>query len=449
MLISQEYHPYIYNLLLKQFCSFSVVYSPFFLLPLEHYLLHLLLITVIITLPPSSSRKYILFPISGLHLFKSPLCFVPLNSDPLTKLAHSFVISQLFNVTFNLLCSEEYVELTDYRLKYAKSDSNNMNEYDIDRFKHLSLDKFKWSFQRCFTNMRGVGWNFQMRSVVSRPSKTVNKWKFIVSKCFFLEIVLKFLLYDFALLILNLLRLENNTFSNQYISTLHSIITYSPIIRLLSKHLASVLVIYYGLNSLYWITAIFSLTLDLSNTEDWPEMFNFGSNGFSMSKFWSFWWHQYITRDAYLISKRFVDLLKLNKDSYFRRYLIILLTFLVCGYLHAYASISLDWNINIFNPNVPSFVPQDSIFNKCFYSLFLFVYSAHIVFLEVIVDKVLFYRLSFLNNSNLKFLWAIVGCMWMILIQAWPVVMYVEELEMGGLYFPLYHYPFTLSALIN
>lgn len=449
MLIPQEYHPYIYDLFLKQVCRKSILQSPLFLLPLEHFLLQFLLLTVIITFPPSYLRRWIFFPLSVLHLIKSPLCYIPLNSDPLTKLSQALVLSQLFNMTFNLLCSEKYIEFTDYRLKKVKLDSHNVNDYDAERFNHLSFSKFKWSLCRCFANIRGVGWNFQVKSVVNVPSKKHNRWTFIFFKCFLYELLFKFLFYDFSLFILNLLKFEDSKFSNYYISLIYSLVTYSSTIRLLCKHLAATINIYYGLNSAYWCLAALSMSFGLTNVDDWPNMFNFGLNGFSMKDFWSFWWHQYITRDSYLISKRLVGLLKLNKDSYLKRYFNVITTFLICGCLHAFASISLDWNINEFNPNVPSFIPEKSIFNKCFYSLFLFIYSAHIVILEDIMNELYISRLTFLKKGNWKLLSKIVGCTWIIVVQAWPVVMYIEELEMGGLYFPLYHYPFTLSVFIN
>lgn len=388
------------------------------------------------------------------HLFLSPLAHLPKGCDPLTKLLHPLVLGQAFFVTLNLLMT--FPEYTDYRLQFESKDPN-VESHDIARFQPYTMDKLKWAFQRCFLNMRGIGWNYQYSKISSRPDKGTNKWKFIIVKCILYESLLKFLYYDIAVFFWTLTnRVDVEAIDNPFVLFLHTVTCTYPIVELFAMCLSATVILYYSLNNCYWITAAVSLIGGFSSVEDWPDMFQLGKGGTSMRAFWSIWWHQYISRDAYFIARRIVYRLQVNKTL--RRYLIILFTFFIAGLIHAAATQSLYWSGQNLDANVSRYITNDRVvhryyvffkfdISRCFHSMFLFIYSAHIVMLEVFLETQVLARFGVFRQQKLNILFKVLGILWMIGIQSWPMVMYVKELEAAGFHFPQYHHSYFLSML--
>lgn len=445
MLIPKEFHPWIYNNFLHDLYDESVMRCPLFLLPFEHYLIHFALLSLVHLGPPTILRKIFWLPLFILHLFYSPLSNLPIDSDPLTNLLNSMVTLQTLNMTITLLLS--YPEETDYRIKYLHHEKGI---HDPARFQPYTYAKLKWAFERCFVNMRGVGWSFQMPHVITRPNNGVNKWSFIIFKCIIYEIIFKFFIfYDFGLFIYRLSQVTNPyNLSNILVQYLYFSITKYSFIHLLISAMAATSIIYFGLNAAYWQIASISLSCGFSNVEDWPDMFQLGSNGFSMQTFWSIWWHQYITRDAYIISKWITNIIGLKSKSFIRRYLIVSFTFLICGYLHAVPSLSLNWGPDEYNHLVPDWVPHKIVLpwfstaihiNRCYYSFFLFIYSANVLIFENVLKESVFAKLSILKNPKFNFFYSILAAFSMLAIQAWPIIMYIKELDAAGMKFAMYH----------
>jgi hypothetical protein len=460
MLFPEHIHPWIYDNVLKFTCDKTVMNSPLFFLPLEHYLIHFVLLSLVHVAPPSVIRTLVAYPFLLYHLYWSPLADISKNADSST-FCHSLITTQIAAMTTTIFLSPP--ESTGYRLKYKSGvEGCTDDDHDVARFQPYTWNKFLWAFERCFLNMRGVGWNFQMKSVTERPRKGNNVFHFIVSKCIFQEIFLKYWAYDISLFIYDVLMLTPSDVAKQssFVVLLSDIMNHHWILRLLIQSLSAITIIYYGLNLVYWCGAILSLMVGFSQVEDWPDMFQLGKGGFSMCAFWSTWWHQYLSRDAYILSKTIVDGLDISKRL--RRYLLVLGTFMLCGFIHAIASLSLPWDGNThYNPYVPKWVPNELYLdildreispNRCFYSMYLFFHAAHVMFVELAFQKYVLSPLLKHLPLHTRF-WTItfriLASLWMLSAHAWPVLMYIQELHHGGFDFPHYMDVFTFTKLIH
>lgn len=383
---------YLYDNGLKFIFNEKIIHSPVFTLPLEHYFLHYLIVSFIIYLP-SKPRKYVYTPIAILHLIYSPINKIVNRADQLSILMQNFVLTQLFNMTINLLMFEE-IEKTDFK-----------------KDRKIEDGKLYWAFDRCSVNLRGIGWNFQMKNV---PEASNDGFiKFVILKIMFYEIGFKYILYEIAGYIY-----EHNGLGMGKISMMLSV----------------VMQIYFGFNLMYWIACVSSVSFGFSNVKDWPDMFQmFKGDKWSMQVFWSIWWHQYLSRDSYLLSKRIFGNIR-NKNL--RRMMLIMGTFIICGIIHAIGSLNLDWDGGKkYNDDVPNFIPLELNIlniiklspNRCFYSMLLFIWSGIIVLIEGLIKRFI----GEFNNKPLSILW-------MIIVQCYPVLMYIGELKAGGLEFPKY-----------
>lgn len=173
-----------------------------------------------------------------------------------------------------------------------------------------------------------------------------------------------------------------------------------------------------------------------------------------MRRFWSIWWHQYITRDNHLWSKWLVIKSGIKRRSWLGRRLVILGTFFMGGLLHVYASSKLNWDNNEWNHDIPQWVPPNiEIFGvkfwtgRWFFAMAMFLWSAMVVIIEDDLVNLLM-KFTFLKNlSNIWFIEYLVGFSWMVLTQSWIVNKYTEELEAPGKLFQVYH-KFSLANLI-
>ena len=432
MIIPHEIQIWLYKNGLSYVFNESILNSPLVFSPIEHYVLHFLVLTLIHVLPNTNYRLIFGLLVSVLHLFYSPFNYLPPGCDNLTVLLHYIAILQLLNYTLNLFFSVP--DKTDYRLAQYKINEKGELLYDPARYRPLTRQKLHWAFHRCFGNFRGVGWNFEVSQIRRRPRKE-NVFRFILLKCILYECLLKFIFYDLAnfALILCDLNKELGPLASSTITKIYNLIHHNSFALLLLTTLSSSYCVYYGLNLVYWQTCVFSLFFGLSNVEDWPDQFMIGEGGFTVSSFWSCWWHQLISRDAYMNSKRLFGKVR---NPFLRRYLLCVSTFFIAGLIHAFASSQLK------SRRSPSHRVHGSSLIEFLCdtqgTFILFLGSAHIIVFEWLLFNQM--KKRGLNKlTNLRCLKHTLQLIYIGSVLAIPVYMYIRELYSLGVVFPQFH----------
>lgn len=353
--------------------------SPVFKTPWHHYVIHYVLLTLIVWGPPNKTLRRALVVPMLLHLFRSPPCWRPTgpNTQPICGLLHGVVMGKLFNTTLVLLAGTP-MEYTDYRLDRGM---------DLDRLSVFTWRKFRWAWERCFVNMRGIGWNWEYKYVPKRPC--VNKWWFILIKCQFFETFVKYIGYDMCVTLHWYLNLENGV--------LHA----WPLTRLMVDNLLFTYIIYFSLNVSYYQLASMSLALGVSDVSQWPEMFQLFHSDYSLKAFWTVWWHQFLSLDSIKLTGWLVG------D---RRILSVLVVFTINGLIHVYGSLCAN----------PAILPWKS--------LFFFAFSG----VNLLVERKL-WKWRFFP----------------ILAQILLTTLYQSELEDCGIEFPLFNRYLSMSYLLK
>lgn len=363
------------------FNSQLVLGSPLLKNPWPHYLIHYLLLTLIVSGPPCRGFRRVMIAPMVIHLFKSPLCIISVGGDvnPVCGVLHGVVIGQIFNATLAILAGTP-VEYTDYRLNKG---------LDLDRLSIFTWGKFKWAFERCFVNMRGVGWNWEYRYVDNRPIR-VNKWWFIIIKCQIWETFIKYIGYDICVSIQEFLQ-DDDCWLNSL-----------PLVWMFIDSVTFTYIMYYSLNACYFQMASLSLALGLSDVSQWPDMFQIFHNGISLRAFWTVWWHQYLTMDSVKISNWLVGV---NNGA-----LSVMTVFTINGMVHVYGTMCSNSGV----------VPWRSL---------------------------LYFMLSGVNLIVERKFWK--WRFFLILLQVYVTRIYHSELLDSGLNYPIYNNYISFRYILN
>ncbi|GMF00522.1 unnamed protein product [Ambrosiozyma monospora] len=143
--------------------------------------------TLLTLIPPKPYRKYICVPILYTILYFA-------TTYPIDSQKHTY--GNLFNGVFILLywytldvfVVTEYPELRNYHVAIGET-----QEFVISHYTKPSFAKWRWCAQRTFFNIRGIGWNWEIKGLPPPVYKTRLGW---LLDAIFIQGGLKSLIFD-------------------------------------------------------------------------------------------------------------------------------------------------------------------------------------------------------------------------------------------------------------
>ncbi|KIY68416.1 hypothetical protein CYLTODRAFT_421640 [Cylindrobasidium torrendii FP15055 ss-10] len=175
-------------------------------------------------------------------------------------------------------------------------------------------------------SVRGVGWNFQLKSVSEDKQKYRNPTSFIVH-CLW-RVISCALLFDLAQTYMSF---HPTVFS--YDAT-DSVAYHGPFWRFLNITVPAFNV-FCGLGMPYYLAATLHVASGLGKPEDWPNLYGSLADIYSIRTFWAKFWHQLMSRSFITLGKQAVKALKLKQKTWVSYLTMLIVGFGVSGMIHA------------------------------------------------------------------------------------------------------------------
>ncbi|KIJ96741.1 hypothetical protein K443DRAFT_106785 [Laccaria amethystina LaAM-08-1] len=228
---------------------------------------------------PSPSRKLFFLPIFCANIWL--LLCVPLPEGS-TKTARF----RGYGLAFRIATASDFILLTD-----VQNDLRLQN--DNRRIPSASLGARMLWVVRLLTAHRGVGWTYEPTARLPRRSENLSRWAFVVYKISWA--VYYYILSDLLQVLLqwNLAVVKGESYGTETVGWLLARTTF----------IAYLVEINVSLNLPYNVVAAVSVFLGLTEAREWPALFGYWSDGYTVGRFWGRVWHQNLRRIVTVHSK--------------------------------------------------------------------------------------------------------------------------------------------------
>ncbi|GMG19074.1 unnamed protein product [Ambrosiozyma monospora] len=247
-----------------------------------------ILLTII---PPKPYRKYISIPISFTILYCATTYPIDKETGTFASLLNGiFVILYLY--TLDVFVVTEYPEFRNHRPSIGET-----QQYVIDHYTKPSWAKFWWCLQRTFFNIRGIGWNWEVKGLAPPVYKSRFWW---VMDAVFVQFGLKALLFDVVFNIYCATKYVNMNGWNDPVLVATGqepeLSLYSgsglPLWKQLVLALCTVYVVYFGLNVLHVANSLIWVVFRLCPVEDCSPVFGSFKGVYTVRSLWRNVWHR-------------------------------------------------------------------------------------------------------------------------------------------------------------
>jgi hypothetical protein len=213
---------------------------------------------------PSPSRKLFFLPIFCANIWL--LLCVPLPEGS-TKTARF----RGYGLAFRIATASDFILLTD-----VQNDLRLQN--DNRRIPSASLGARMLWVVRLLTAHRGVGWTYEPTARLPRRSENLSRLAFVVSKISWA--VYYYILSDLLQVLLqwNLAVVKGELYGTETVGWLLARTTF----------LAYLVEINVSLNLPYNVVAAASVSLGQTEARDWPALFGYWSDAYTVGRFWGF-----------------------------------------------------------------------------------------------------------------------------------------------------------------
>ncbi|TFK62299.1 hypothetical protein BDN72DRAFT_827606 [Pluteus cervinus] len=187
-------------------------------------------------------------------------------------------------------------------------------------------ERLKWAL-KLFSSPRGIGWTHEPVALIRRPNPPIrSKLKWLCQQLFW--IAWWVLLMDVG----------GVSFSIPlpFVTASHSgsIWRYWAVKRAIGT-LSYALPAVATIGNIYRVLAITTVVLGLCGTDEWPELFGWWGNAWSVRSFWGHTWHQMLRHLLLSHSKFFAHkILKLKRGTATTRYVYLYTAFILSGFSH-------------------------------------------------------------------------------------------------------------------
>ncbi|CCM06211.1 uncharacterized protein FIBRA_08455 [Fibroporia radiculosa] len=210
-----------------------------------------------------------------------------------------------------------------------------MHERDRIAPERLPFDRRALWALCIFNNPRGVGWNYQLSNIPSRPSEP--RWTFVRER---LKSAFRwFLLVD-------LMQLVERTFPQR-----------GADFASLSLHGCTQRCCTIGAIAMqYYLLAAGSVALGWFSPSDWPDVYGRLSDAYTLRRFWGRTYHQFMRRYLGSLGKVACRLFNLQSGSWASSYLQLYVAFAISGLIHCGGDFMA--NPALFGASFPFYISQ-------------------------------------------------------------------------------------------
>lgn len=260
---------------------------------------------------PSPSRRLFFLPILCANIWL--LLYVP-PPEGSTKTARF----RGYGLAFRIATASDFILLTD-----VQNDLRLQN--DKRHIPSASLRARMLWVVRLLTAHRGVGWTYEPTARIPRRSENLSRWAFVVSKISWA--VYYYVLGDLLQILLqwNLAVVKGELYGTGMVGWLLDRTTF----------LAYLLEINVSLNLPYNVLAGASVFLGVTEARDWPALFGYWSDAYTVGRFWGRVWHQNLRRILTVHSKFIVkNVFSLTNGTSLAWHVQLYAAFAISGLVH-------------------------------------------------------------------------------------------------------------------
>ncbi|KAI1820254.1 membrane bound O-acyl transferase family-domain-containing protein [Xylaria intraflava] len=202
-------------------------------------------------------------------------------------------------------------------------------------FTPFSPRKLLWAAVLMF-NMRGIGWNYQVKNVPSLSARsTRSRLSFVatrlVAAAYYLFMIDFFGHVSANIFYTNEQTLQPGEVDSKYLTIWDDRSLIWSFVRALTFAMQP----YYGIQLQYTVFSIGAVALGISKPANWPPSFGPMSGTTSIRKFWGTYWHQTLRRMFSAWTQAFRDACGFKQGTLLSKYSQLWLTFAISGCGHA------------------------------------------------------------------------------------------------------------------
>lgn len=259
---------------------------------------------------PSPYRKLFFIPILCANIWILLYGSSPVNYSRVVNIWGTSLVTRV-------AIASDFILLTDVQ-----------NELRLQNDKrHISSaplrERMSWGF-RLMTTSRGIGWAHECTTRFPPKPQNISRWAFVVSKLLWAG-------YYYILSDLEKIPLQWN------FAVIRGEVGMEGLTGLFARatFLVYLAEVYTGMNMAYNILAAVTVSVGLSEPRDWPAIFGYWSDAYTVGRFWGRFWHQnfrrFVTAHGKFISK---NIFHLKSGTSLAWHVQLFVAFALSGLIH-------------------------------------------------------------------------------------------------------------------